>query len=680
MYTFEFLLVLYFATVNGGYRNNGNYVTSQKESLVNYYKNSLYGTFNEQKCDLSDHCIVSLPSSINQRKCKLKKCFSNYQKNKNLRNNRCMEARKSDVLFARKWYSITDGSTLSRSEFPFKDVPFLNQSLRDVNFYTAINPIESSWLMLLQTWINGLMKPTSDKIKSVFNNTNLHNIEAYRQLKAAFEASIRSFNTPQYFDKPSLYPQTFTDLSFGELWKSNDIFAQRRLAGSCPFHLRKVTKSGEIGFSDKTLFSLLNKNYNFNEFINHASGGSIKSMSQAIQEGALFILYHDSYNDIVTQPDNLNKDQTVLGKNRTVMNNTSPITLFVLVKGEFKVAAIQIDYKPNSTVYSPSSPIDQWLLARAMVEMTDQDVCDAKVHLGFLHLHASIFCLSFSRHLSTQHPLYDLFKWHCYGTVPALSLNYPTLYLNNFLPYAMGNKGFLKLSKIGFDEAYYGQYDLEQHLKRQGLDDTRIKYYPYRDDARVISKELLDFSIKVVNLYYKDNKDVINDVELQSFANELSIDGTVKPDGGKGKVKRFPSSFNKKIELVNFLHQFLWFNILHSVSNYAHGHSFVPVKPTKLYHDRNFENNYLYNLPDIDTAVEAIRLSVSLDSFRANRLMDYSDKVQDKKFKELVQQTYCVLNSKVQKILEQNNAKRKAAGQLTFQYVEPKWLTNSIHV
>ena len=42
--------------------------------------------------------------------------------------------------------------------------------------------------------------------------------------------------------------------------------------------------------------------------------------------------------------------------------------------------------------------------------------------------------------------------------------------------------------------------------------------------------------IKQLSSYYKRDQDVQNDYQLQSFANEVSNNGTVKPDGGKGKV------------------------------------------------------------------------------------------------------------------------------------------------
>ena len=40
---------------------------------------------------------------------------------------------------------------------------------------------------------------------------------------------------------------------------------------------------------------------------------------------------------------------------------------------------------------------------------------------------------------------------------------------------------------------------------------------------------------KIVSRYYKEDKDVKEDVELQAYLNELSLDGT-GPNGGIGRV------------------------------------------------------------------------------------------------------------------------------------------------
>ena len=39
---------------------------------------------------------------------------------------------------------------------------------------------------------------------------------------------------------------TFTNIIDNDIWKSDDSFVQRRLAGLCPFNIRKVTQNGKV--------------------------------------------------------------------------------------------------------------------------------------------------------------------------------------------------------------------------------------------------------------------------------------------------------------------------------------------------------------------------------------------------------------------------------------------------
>ena len=70
------------------------------------------------------------------------------------------------------------------------------------------------------------------------------------------------------------------------------------------------------------------------------------------------------------------------------------------------------------------------------------------------------------------------------------------------------------------------------------MEDNRIKYFPFRDDVKLIMKEYARFASELVcSIYTGRNRNTLeNDVELQAWANELSIDGKIQPDGGKGKV------------------------------------------------------------------------------------------------------------------------------------------------
>ena len=52
----------------------------------------------------------------------------------------------------------------------------------------------------------------------------------------------------------------------------------------------------------------------------------------------------------------------------------------------------------------------------------------------------------------------------------------------------------------------------------------------------------------------------------------------------------------------------------------------------------------------------------------------------DEKARAIVDDTFRHFFTKIQPELAARNAKRFKEGKLTFQYLEPEWLTNSIHV
>ena len=108
-----------------------------------------------------------------------------------------------------------------------------------------------------------------------------------------------------------------------------------------------------------------------------------------------------------------------------------------------------------------------WILAKGEAEMSSDLYCQAKLHLGGVHFVSTIYCLSFRRHLSTQHPLYDFFKYHCEGTVPHITTVFETLTTPNAagsVIYGTGNELFIKLSKVAFDERNYEHSTFEHFI------------------------------------------------------------------------------------------------------------------------------------------------------------------------------------------------------------------------
>ena len=92
-----------------------------------------------------------------------------------------------------------------------------------------------------------------------------------------------------------------------------------------------------------------------------------------------------------------------------------------------------------------------------MVEQSDHQTCQAKIHLGQIHLVYSIICLSFRRHFSTLHPLYDVFKYHCEGTVAHINTAMDRVMKAGNLYYAGGFAAYANLASQAYHERKFGE-------------------------------------------------------------------------------------------------------------------------------------------------------------------------------------------------------------------------------
>jgi len=164
---------------------------------------------------------------------------------------------------------------------------------------------------------------------------------------------------------------------------------------------------------------------------------------------------------------------------------------------------------------------------------------------------------------------------------------------------------------------------------------------------------------------------VRKDTELQSYAKELSPEGIVDFTG-------FPSKILSTTQLANVLRSIFWYNAIHAPVNYGVPPVFLPNAPSKLYTDN--ENPSFLSLGNSHHAVNVSIMGNQLGSVRANRIMAYYNKVKDEKLRKVVRKSYTRLHGCIQKTLEDRNAERKKNGQPGAQYLEPKWMTNSIHI
>lgn len=296
------------------------------------------------------------------------------------------------------------------------------------------------------------------------------------------------------------------------------------------------------------------------------------------------------------------------------------------------------------------------------------------------------FCVCILRYLSTLHPLHQLLKYHCRGLLPTNKVGFPKLvddqaYMHQL--FAIGNTGSVTLLVRAFQTLTWADTDFRAKNKARGIDDRKkLPYFPYRDDGELIYKAMEDLVKDYVNFYYPADSDVLKDHEVQGLANEMSSEGVGK-DGGKGKLRGFPAQIATKALLVDIVTRLIWTSTAqHTAVNYpisAYG-AFTPNMPTKMYDDERVPDDKFNALRLPNSYVSAVQAGVamSLGSLRIDRLFDYGGKLPEQGGRVIVQKHYNRLHSAVKPLLDKRNKERFREGYLTYPYLSPAWIPNSI--
>ena len=121
----------------------------------------------------------------------------------------------------------------------------------------------------------------------------------------------------------------------------------------------------------------------------------------------------------------------------------------------------------DSTVHTPVDG-DLWTLAKLNLEVTDYGYNQIVEHLLKAHLLMDPFCVVLPRHLSEDHPLHQILKFHCLGIMVTNTIGSPTLLLpGQFIHQllAFGHRGSSQLVNLGYVEAGWHDTDFKNNIK-----------------------------------------------------------------------------------------------------------------------------------------------------------------------------------------------------------------------
>jgi arachidonate 15-lipoxygenase len=211
----------------------------------------------------------------------------------------------------------------------------------------------------------------------------------------------------------------------------------------------------------------------------------------------------------------------------------APLGLFALTRVDrniIKAVAIQVGQDPgaNNPIITPEDRWN-WEIAKTIFQNSDCNDSEYYRHLGRAHLLSEAFGLATYRQLPRQHPLYVLLTPHFKGmfatnNTAVTSINQEGSYLNITHAIFSGTvPSTLGIAANAVSTVNFTENMLPNDLRRRGVDDPALlPNYPYRDDALLIWYTIRQWVNDYARLYYRSDRDVVGDYELQNWVTEVS--------------------------------------------------------------------------------------------------------------------------------------------------------------
>ena len=236
--------------------------------------------------------------------------------------------------------------------------------------------------------------------------------------------------------------------------------------------------------------------------------------------------------------------------------------------------AIQLGQKPgaNCPIWTKNDSEEDWRLAKIWLRNADAQVAQICNHLSYTHFFIEPFALAMHRCLAPVHPIFKLLKQHLRFVISINTLGREVLIAPGgsadvSLSVGHGSRGVLELLKKCLKEMKWDDFDYKQHLKDRDVMD--LPGYHHRDDSIKLWDVILEYVQDLVDIFYENDKDVVQDMEIHNWVQDVHNNGFGKMKGLKHDSLGVPSRLVTKDELVMYLQKII-FNatVWHSFANF----------------------------------------------------------------------------------------------------------------
>ncbi|CAN7106053.1 unnamed protein product [Brassica rapa subsp. narinosa] len=318
-------------------------------------------------------------------------------------------------------------------------------------------------------------------------------------------------------------------------WRTDEEFAREMLAGLNPVVISRLQEFPPKSNLDSTRYGNQHSSIREEHIKPHMNGLSVK---EALGQNKLYILdHHDALMPYLTR---INSTNTKTYATRTL--------LLLQEDGTLKPLAIELSlphaqgesHGAVSKIFTPAEKGVEgsvWQLAKAYAAVNDSGYHQLISH--WLKTHAVIepFIIASNRQLSVVHPIYKLLHPHFRDTmnINALArhvlINSDGVLERTVFPgrYAMEMSSSIYKNWVFTDQA------LPKDLLKRGVAvenpssdngvELLIEDYPFAVDGLEIWSAIKTWVREYCTIYYKNDKSVQNDTEIQEWWNELRTKG-----------------------------------------------------------------------------------------------------------------------------------------------------------
>ncbi|XP_010488264.1 PREDICTED: linoleate 9S-lipoxygenase 5, chloroplastic-like isoform X2 [Camelina sativa] len=371
-------------------------------------------------------------------------------------------------------------------------------------------------------------------------------------------------------------------------WRTDEEFSREMLAGLNPVVISRLQEfppksnldSAKYGNQDSSI-----REEHIDAYMNRLS------VQEALEHNKLYILdHHDALMPYLTR---INSTNTKTYATRTL--------LLLQEDGTLKPLAIELSlphaqgesHGSVSKVFTPAETGVEgsvWQLAKAYAGVNDSGYHQLISH--WLQTHAVIepFIIATNRQLSVVHPIYKLLHPHFRDTMNINALARHVLISSDGIleRTVFPGRYAMELSSSIYKNWVFTDQALPKDLLKRGLamedpnSDNGVKLliedYPYAVDGLEIWSAIKTWVTEYCSFYYKNDKTVQTDIEIQSWWTELRTKG----HGDKQHESWWPS-MQTRDDLIESCTIIIWIaSALHAAVNFGQYPyaGFLPNRPT----------------------------------------------------------------------------------------------------